>query len=186
MRKLDIGDWWHKKIDELSKGMSQKVQFISTVIHHPTLLILDEPFSGLDPINANLLKNEILELKANGTTIIFSTHRMESVEEMCDHIALIDHGHVILEGPVKEIQQTYKKHHFEVEYDGELPDMHQLEADYPLVEKSNSHIVIQLKEGQTANDLLRRLIKEGVEIHGLREILPTIGDIFIQKVGEHA
>jgi ABC-2 type transport system ATP-binding protein len=186
MRKLDIGNWWNKKIDELSKGMSQKVQFISTVIHHPPLLILDEPFSGLDPINANLLKNEILELKANGTTIIFSTHRMESVEEMCDHIALINKGKVILDGPVAEIQQTYKHHHYEVAFQGSLPELGSFSEAFPVVRQNDTHIVFQLQQGQTANELLRSLIAVGTDIHGLREILPSVSDIFIQKVGEYA
>jgi len=186
MRKLDIGNWWHKKVDELSKGMSQKIQFISTIVHDPALIILDEPFSGLDPINANLIKNEIMELKEKGATIIFSTHRMESVEEMCDHIALVNKGHIILEGAIGEIQQTFKKQHYEVLFEGETPDLAAITKKFSIVHSENGKLIFQVPEEETANSLLKSLLAVNINIHGFRELLPSVNDIFIEKVGSYA
>ncbi len=190
LEKLGIAEWWNKNIEDLSKGMAQKVQFIATVLHEPDLLILDEPFSGFDPVNANLIKDEILELRDKGATVIFSTHRMESVEELCDHIALINKSEKILEGEKKDIKNSYKANTYLVDHIGQLG---MLDADFkisnsqPHEEDSNmtsSEIVIQ--NGLNCNDLLRALI-EKVEVHSFIEKIPSINDIFISKVegGNH-
>jgi len=186
--RFDIIDWWDKKIEELSKGMQQKIQFIVTVLHKPDLIILDEPFSGFDPINTNLIKDEILALKDQGSTIIFSTHNMSSVEEMCDHIALINKSKKILEGSVDEIKDTYKNNEYEVLFKGnkmaftnalwtgaELKDISE--------EKSMLKAHVKIAESANSNDLLSNLLPH-VEIHGLKEVIPSMNDIFIQKVTE--
>jgi ABC-2 type transport system ATP-binding protein len=186
-KKFEIEHWWNKKVEELSKGMAQKVQFITTVIHKPSLLILDEPFSGFDPINANLIKNEILELKKQGVTIIFSTHNMSSVEEMCDDIALINKSEVLLSGSVKEIKKQYAKNIFEVEFNGNMIAFaNALWAGYELVEKEmieNNHhkCTVKLLANNTVNSLLTALMPH-IEIKGLREVVPTMNDIFIETV----
>jgi ABC-2 type transport system ATP-binding protein len=186
-KKFEIEGWWNKKVEELSKGMAQKVQFITTVIHKPSLLILDEPFSGFDPINANLIKNEILELKNQGATIIFSTHNMSSVEEMCDDIALINKSQVILEGSVREIKKKYAKNIFEVEFDGNMIAFaNGLWAGFELLDKktieNNHHTgTVKLLGNNTVNNLLQALIPH-VEMRGLREVVPTMNDIFIETV----
>jgi ABC-2 type transport system ATP-binding protein len=180
--KFDITGWKDKKVEELSKGQQQKVQFISTVLHGPDLLILDEPFSGLDPVNSNLLKEEILQLHRQGVTILFSTHRMEQVEEMCDEIVLINKGTNILDGPVKNIKQRFKENIFEVEYEGELPSGF---FDRCLdVRASEGRAVFRLSEGQTSNGVVRALLDSGVRLVGFREILPSMNDIFIRLVAE--
>lgn len=188
--RFDIAQWWDKKVEELSKGMAQKVQFIVTVLHKPDLLILDEPFSGFDPINTNLIKDEILRMKEAGTTVIFSTHNMASVEEICDHIALINNSKKILEGSVKSIKEEYKPNVFEVTFKGniiaftnalwtgfELID-HKADEDSGLVTAK-----IKLLQKYTPNDLLQALIPH-VQIFGLQEILPSMNEIFIRKVTE--
>ncbi len=186
-KKFDIENWWNKKVEELSKGMAQKVQFITTIVHRPPLLILDEPFSGFDPINANLIKNEILELKNQGTTIIFSTHNMSSVEEMCDDIALINKSRVILNGSVKEIRKQFSKSVYEVEFTGNMVSFaNALWAGYELLDKKmieNNHhaATIKLLAKNKVNDLLSTLIPN-VEIRGLKEVVPTMNDIFIETV----
>lgn len=186
-KKFEIESWWNKKVEELSKGMAQKVQFITTVIHQPTLLILDEPFSGFDPINANLIKNEILEMKNQGATIIFSTHNMSSVEEMCDDIALINKSQVILEGSVRDIRKKYAKNIYEVEFNGNMIAFaNGLWAGFELLEKktveNNHHIgTVKLLGNNTVNSLLQTLIPH-VEIRGLKEVVPTMNDIFIETV----
>lgn len=181
--KFNIQSWWNKKIDELSKGMQQKIQFIATVVHKPKLLILDEPFSGLDPINSNLIKDEIDQLNKQGTSIIFSTHRMEQVEEVCDRIVLINQGKVILEGDVKEIKENYKENLFEIGFDGNMPN--ELSSPhFTIVEDKPHSVTIQAKEGHNGNELLQNLISRGIEINSYREILPTLNEIFIKKVGE--
>lgn len=186
-KKFEIEHWWNKKVEELSKGMAQKVQFITTVIHKPTLLILDEPFSGFDPINANLIRNEILELKKQGVTIIFSTHNMGSVEEMCDDIALINKSEVLLSGSVKEIKKQHAKNIFEVEFNGNmLAFANALWAGYELIDKNmhdNNHhsCTVRLLNKNTVNNLLETLIPH-VEIRGLKEVVPTMNDIFIETV----
>ncbi len=187
--KFEIAHWWDKKIEDLSKGMAQKIQFIVTIIHKPDLLIFDEPFSGFDPINVNLLKQEILNLKANGTSIIFSTHNMASVEEICDHIALINHSKVILEGQVQEIKNTYKQNMFEAELDNIQANISAIEvlAPYNVVEKqvdgSSMYVKIKLTAQQNVNELIKTLISMGNLIH-FKEVLPSMNDIFIQQVQE--
>ena len=178
--KFDIADWGTKKVDELSKGMSQKIQFIATVLHEPKLLILDEPFSGLDPVNANLIKDEIYELQQKGTSIIFSTHRMEQVEEICDHIVLINQGENVLEGSVKAIKEQYKENLFQIGYQGTLPA--NLSEKLLLISQAPQSIVVKLDGAHSPNQILSYLISEGVELNSFQEILPTLNDIFIKKV----
>lgn len=187
-KRFDIEDWWRKKVEELSKGMQQKIQFIATVLHKPKLLILDEPFSGLDPINTNLIKDEIRELNRQGTSIIFSTHRMESVEEMCDEIVLISKGKNILEGKVADVKQQFKENIFRIEYEGILPsDLGALDAanaDYSIRSSTDHQLTVQVTEGADSNEILRHLIQSGVHIRSFKEILPTINEIFIRRVEE--
>jgi len=182
--RLEIRDWLDKNIEDLSKGMQQKVQFIATILHEPSLIILDEPFSGFDPINANLIKDEILRLRDNGATIIFSTHRMESVEELCDNIALINRSKKVLDGPVREIKDAYKTDTFQVIGNGHLLIT---SPDFEVLEQHENHGVfranVKLLNGAKPNDLLRYLI-ERVEIHSFVELVPSINDIFIRKVKE--
>ena len=182
--KLEMGSWWNKKVEDLSKGMQQKVQFVATVMHNPELIILDEPFSGFDPVNADIIKNEILELNKQGSTFIFSTHRMESVEELCDNIALIHKSKKILDGSVHDIKEQYRSNTYWVEYQGDydlqlsgsLFDVLHTEAF-----RDRTLVKIQLKAGQTANQVLRALLPH-VEINRLDEVIPTMNDIFIEKV----
>lgn len=185
-KKMEIQTWWNKKVEELSKGMQQKVQFVSTVLHNPSLLILDEPFSGFDPINAEIIKNEILELNQNGATIIFSTHRMESVEELCDSIALLNKSEKILDGTVKEIKNSYKTNSFKVEYIGDLKNIRgdftfhfKVKSDEEM--DGNRTAVFDLHSYQTANELLSALISR-VQIVKFEEVIPSINDIFISSV----
>ena len=187
--RLDIGKWWNKKIQELSKGMAQKIQFVVTVLHRPKLLIFDEPFSGFDPINANLIKDEILKLREDGATVIFSTHRMESVEEMCDHIALINKGNKILDGKLVDIKRAYKSNTYEVGIQAEYPDA--VTADlkekftlFPATFKSINNELqykIQIPETHTANDLITYLTGKGELTHFV-EVVPSANDIFIETV----
>jgi ABC-2 type transport system ATP-binding protein len=186
--KFGIQEWWNKKVEELSKGMAQKVQFIVTVLHDPRLLILDEPFSGFDPINTNLIKSEILELKRKGTTIIFSTHNMGSVEELCDQIALINSSQVILEGGVGEIRNRYRSHIYDVEFTGPLLGLGPALGTYGELlghrtENGSTKATVKLINGATTNQLLGNLLRAG-EIHGFHETIPSMNDIFIQAVGE--
>ncbi len=181
--KFGIEDWWSKKVDELSKGMQQKIQFIATVVHNPKLLILDEPFSGLDPINTNLIKDEIAELNRQGTSIIFSTHRMEQVEKVCDRIVLINQGEVILEGDVDEVKQDYKDNIFKIEFDGNMPADLQ-SPHFTIISDDDTSVTIQATEGHNGNELLQNLINKGIEIKSYQEVLPTLNEIFIKKVGE--
>ncbi|GAA4435525.1 ABC transporter ATP-binding protein [Ravibacter arvi] len=183
--KFDIKPWWTKTISDLSKGMQQKIQFVSTVLHEPELVILDEPFSGFDPINANLIRNEILELKEKGHTVIFSTHRMESVEELCDHIALIHRSRKILEGPKSEIKSAFKTNTFQVEYRGALAEPHPM---YRVISSQAfpdgiTRSTLSLPDDTGANALLSVLIEQ-VEIRSFGENIPSMHDIFIQAVGE--
>lgn len=180
--KFQIADWWSKKVEELSKGMQQKIQFIATVIHRPKLLILDEPFSGLDPINTNLIKDEIHALNQKGTSIIFSTHRMEQVEEICEHILLINKGENILEGRVADIKDRFKQNLFRITYDGELPKT--LTHLGKIVEQNANTITVQLQDDRQSNDLLRAFLQQGVYVFAFNEILPTLNEIFIRQVGE--
>ncbi len=178
--KFEIEDWWDKKVEELSKGMQQKIQFIATIVHRPKLLILDEPFSGLDPVNTNLLKNEIHQLHNEGVSIIFSTHRMEQVEEVCEHIVLINKGKNVLEGKVKDIKNQFKRNRFRIVYEGELPPGLEERAD--IVEQSDHSIIIQVEEEGRSNELLQYLLQNGVFVHAFNEILPTLNEIFIRQV----
>lgn len=182
--KLGIMEWWHKKVEDLSKGMAQKIQFISTVLNEPKLIILDEPFSGFDPINANLIKDEILELRDKGSTIIFSTHRMESVEELCDNIALINKSRVILEGNKRDIKNSFRNHTYTINHKNKLNGA--LGSDIQLINESNIHddifeSTLQTSDKTSPNDLLSQLIKT-TEIISFNEKIPSINDIFISKV----
>jgi ABC-2 type transport system ATP-binding protein len=184
LEKFEIKDWWHKKVEDLSKGMAQKVQFISTVLHEPKLIILDEPFSGFDPVNAELITEKILELKENGSTIIFSTHRMETVESLCDHIALINKSKKILEGPKKQVKEQYRSNTFIVEHKGNhfsLPtDKYELKKQI-VIEDNLYSTTIQAKGGIKGNQLIRDLI-DITDVYSFQEKLPTMSDIFISLV----
>ncbi len=186
--KFDITDWWNKKVEELSKGMQQKVQFITTVMHNPKLLIFDEPFSGFDPLNANLLKSEILNLKKQGSTIIFSTHNMESVEEICDSIVLINSAKNILQGKVNDIKQSFKRDEYEIiTSSDEIEDV--LPMGITLVSKQVGDnrlctSVLNIPKGENANVLSALLQK--VDILSYREILPSMNEIFINTVTQKA
>ncbi len=183
--KFDIGPWWNKKVEELSKGMQQKVQFIITVLHQPRLLIFDEPFSGFDPINVNLLKQEILRLRDNGSTIIFSTHNMASVEELCDNIALINRSRKILEGTVMDIRKKHGTETYEAEISGKSPELLTLPPSCRIVEieKNGNHSILKIQGmvSHQTNELLSLLISQA-EVHAFREVLPTMNDIFIATV----
>ncbi len=186
--KFEIMTWWNKKIEELSKGMQQKVQFITTVVHRPELLIFDEPFSGFDPINAKLLKREILELRNDGATIIFSTHNMDSVEELCDHIALINKSKKIVDGATSEIRERYKSNIFEVRYNGEIEKVEKaLGLQYKILnhseEKTENHLTVQYLNGNSNNDLIKSLIPVA-EIRSFEEVIPSMNDVFIKAVEE--
>ena len=181
--KLEIMDWWGKKIEDLSKGMAQKIQFISTVMHQPKLIILDEPFSGFDPVNANLIKDEILELREKGSTIIFSTHRMESVEQLCDHIAMINKSEKILDGSKQEVREQYRDGSYFVEYrSGEIKPA----AGYEVLSTTEigrglKKSLVQYAVDANPNELLKQLISQ-VEIHSFIERVPSMNDIFIHLV----
>ena len=185
--KMEITSWWNRKVEELSKGMQQKVQFIVTVLHEPRLLIFDEPFSGFDPINADLLKNEILELQKNGATIIFSTHNMASVEELCSDIVLINKSKAILSGKIKDIRNSFKKNIYEVVCLGNADGL-QLPEDFTILsgkyEMGESTIKVQLSGNSTPNDLLNILLPQ-YPILSFREILPTMNEIFIENVRQN-
>jgi ABC-2 type transport system ATP-binding protein len=180
--RLDIISWWDKKVDELSKGMQQKAQFVSTVLHKPKLLILDEPFSGLDPVNANLIKDEIYELHKQGTSIIFSTHRMEQVEEICDQIVLINKGQNVLQGGVGDIKQQFKENLFRVDFSGDLPT--DALGQLTLVEQAPQYFTAKLSDTQDSNSLLRHLIDANVRLTAFNEILPSLNEIFIKTVSD--
>jgi len=186
--KFKIQDWWEKKVEELSKGMQQKVQFITTVVHEPDLLIFDEPFSGFDPINANLLKNEVLRLKEKGATIIFSTHNMGSVEELCDNITLIDRAQNLLEGPIDDIRHRYKSNIYEVAFNGDAQKLQSaLNNNYQVMEwkKQNGNQAVQIKLlGENSDNNLLSLIIPAVEVISFREVIPSMNDIFIKVVNE--
>lgn len=180
MEKFEITDWWNKKVEELSKGMQQKVQFIATVVHEPKLLILDEPFSGLDPINTNLIKEEIRSLHKKGTSIIFSTHRMEQVEEICENILLINRGKVLLTGSVKEVKNQFKLNHFEIGFEGELPT--ELSNQLEVVRQENNKAVVKLPAEMSPSTLLKKAVQTGLDIRSWNEMLPSLNEIFIRQV----
>jgi ABC-2 type transport system ATP-binding protein len=183
IKRFELTSWWDKKVGDLSKGMQQKVQFISTILHEPRLLILDEPFSGLDPINTNLIKEEIFELARKGTTIIFSTHRMEQVEEICRNIVLVNKGKKILDGPVDQIKQNFKKHEFSITLSGIPEEIPEQETTSFLIEKVQEQtLIIKLKEGSSNNEVLQYFMQKGYGINNFREILPGINEVFIEQV----
>jgi ABC-2 type transport system ATP-binding protein len=182
-QKMEIQSWWNKKVEDLSKGMQQKVQFIATVVHDPKLIILDEPFSGFDPVNAQLITNEILELNSKGATIIFSTHRMESVEQLCDSIALIHKSKKILDGKVKDIRNLYRNNSYRIAFTGKLntPKNQMFSINNEKIEDGITHLTILIDPKFSVNDLLNFLIPQ-VQITELSEIIPSMNDIFIQNV----
>lgn len=187
--KFEIQTWWDKKVEELSKGMAQKVQFIVTVIHEPRLLIFDEPFSGFDPINANLLKEEILKLKEKGATIIFSTHNMGSVEELCDHITLINKSKNILNGPINEVRQKYGSNVFELAFRGDVIKLKEsLDSNYTLISNSEEaglkKALIKVNNFSLDNRLLQMVLPV-VEVTGFNQVIPSMNDIFIQVVQDY-
>lgn len=178
--KLDIATWQNKKIEELSKGMQQKVQFVATVLHDPQLLILDEPFSGLDPLNSQIIQQEIYELQKQGKTILFSTHRMEQVEEICEEIVLINKGKNILQGSVADIKQQFKQHIFFLEYYGNPEPT--IFKNFQIIEQKNNSIQFKLNENENSNDLLSYCIENHIAIKSFKEILPSLNEIFIAQV----
>lgn len=185
--KFDIGTWWDRKVEELSKGMQQKIQFIVTVIHEPELLIFDEPFSGFDPVNVNILKTEILQLQKNGATIVFSTHNMESVEELCDHIALINEGEKILDGTVEEIKRGYRSHTFELILNGLNNEIERvIPSGFELISlQTNSYgetqVRIKSHEVVDSNRLIASIMPQATII-SFNEVVPSMNEIFIEKV----
>jgi ABC-2 type transport system ATP-binding protein len=178
--KLEMQGWWNKKVEDLSKGMSQKLQFVITVLHEPKLIILDEPFSGLDPVNTNIIKDEIYKLSQKGATIIFSTHRMEQVEEICDHIVLINKGKKILDGSVKQVKQDFKENLFSIGFEQE-PNLNG-NALFELIGKKDHSYVVKVKEGHKPTDVLRYFIQQNTDVLAFNEILPSLNDIFIKLV----
>jgi ABC-2 type transport system ATP-binding protein len=186
--KFEMQSWWNKKVEDLSKGMSQKLQFVITVLHEPKLIILDEPFSGLDPLNANLIKDEIYNLAKKGATIIFSTHRMEQVEEICDHIVLVNLGKKVLDGSVAEIKQQFKEYIFAIETSH--PELIKDNALFSIIDKTDKNpnkILVKLSQSVASNEVLKHLIEQQIPIISYNEVLPSLNDIFIQLVeGTHA
>jgi ABC-2 type transport system ATP-binding protein len=178
--RFEMQSWWNKKIEDLSKGMAQKLQFVTTVLHRPELIILDEPFSGLDPVNANLIKDEIFRLAKNGASIIFSTHRMEQVEEICNHIVLINKGKKILDGTVSHVKQEFKENLFEL-------NASSLPSDFPetlfeVLSKNEQSVTLRIKQGHTPNEVLRFFLDRESQISSFMELLPSLNEIFIKLV----
>ena len=183
--RFGIQDWWKKKVEELSKGMAQKLQFITTVVHKPSLMILDEPFSGFDPVNAELIRQEILRLNAEGATIILSTHNMESVEELCDSIALINKSRLVVTGKVDEIRRRHGNNNIELIYTGggKVKDVEPVFKVLSDEDNAGRHTaVLTLGEGVTSNDALRELLGQGVIVNSFKELIPRMNDIFIKLV----
>jgi len=178
--KFEMESWWNKKVEDLSKGMSQKLQFVTTVLHQPKLIILDEPFSGLDPVNANLIKDEIYNLAKNGSAVIFSTHRMEQVEEICDHIVLVNKGKKILDGTVNNVRQSFKENIYSINASTEV-DI-ESNALFTVVNKQKDKIFIKLNEGVKTNEVLQFLINKDIQVNNFNELLPTLNEIFIKLV----
>ncbi len=178
--KFGMESWWNKKVEDLSKGMSQKLQFVTTVLHNPKLIILDEPFSGLDPVNSNLIKDEIFNLAKNGSTIIFSTHRMEQVEEICNQIVLVNKGQKILDGEIKNLKQQFKENLYSIGASA-IPETNGA-APFEVSNTMNDETVIKINEGKSTNDVLQYLLQQGVVIHSFNEVLPSLNDIFIKVV----
>jgi ABC-2 type transport system ATP-binding protein len=184
--RFGIESWWNKKVEELSKGMAQKVQFITTVVHKPSLLILDEPFSGFDPVNAQIIREEILRLKEEGATIILSTHNMESVEELCDNIALINKSHVVITGGVDEIRHKYGNNNVELVYTGgELESVMNVFNVLSDQDDAGRHTaVLELLDGKGGNAALSAILAQGVTVNSFKELVPRMNDIFIKLVTE--
>jgi ABC-2 type transport system ATP-binding protein len=184
--RFEMQTWWNKKVEDLSKGMSQKLQFVTTVLHEPSLIILDEPFSGLDPVNANLIKDEIYALAKRGASIIFSTHRMEQVEEICNHIILMNKGKKILDGTVSGVKQQFKENLFRIGLDadpsGAAPSAMEETAAFEVVGREQDGLVVKIVAGHRPNDVLRYFIDRGQGISSFTEILPSLNDIFIRLV----
>ena len=178
--RLEMESWWNKKVEDLSKGMSQKLQFVITVLHEPKLVILDEPFSGLDPLNANLIKDEIFELARKGSTIIFSTHRMEQVEEICDHIVLVNQGKKILDGTVPNIKQQFKENIFRIQL-SDVPDEINITA-FDVVRQNEKQLTVRIKDAVNSNEVLQYFLQQRVTIEAFNEILPSLNDVFIRLV----
>jgi len=186
--KFEIQNWWDKKVEELSKGMQQKVQFIVTVLHSPALLIFDEPFSGFDPINANILKQEILNLRNSGATVIFSTHNMSSVEEICDNITLINQGKTILSGKVNEVRRRYNENIAKIEFSGDKSNVvSSLGSNYKILEEKEQDniysLLLKMPEGADINRMLQQVMAH-CHIHSCQEVMPSMNDVFIRVVGE--
>jgi ABC-2 type transport system ATP-binding protein len=179
-KKFEMESWWNKKVEDLSKGMSQKLQFVTTVLHEPKLIILDEPFSGLDPLNANLIKDEIYGLAQRGSTIIFSTHRMEQVEEICDHIILMNLGKKILDGTVTDVKQQFKENKFNVQFKGQPTEL--ASPIFTIEHQEKQQLIVKINEGYTSNHVLNYLLQQDVLIERFNEILPSLNDIFIHLV----
>ena len=184
-KKFEMESWWNKKVEDLSKGMSQKLQFVITVLHEPKLIILDEPFSGLDPLNANLIKDEIYALAKKGATIIFSTHRMEQVEEICDHIVLVNLGKKILDGTVSSVKRQFKENNFSIE----IKEGYTLTSNavFTIINETASKYLIKINEGYAINNVLQHIIDQKIDLIGFNEVLPSLNEIFIKLVeGTHA
>ena len=179
-KRMEMESWWNKKVEDLSKGMSQKLQFVITVLHEPKLIILDEPFSGLDPVNANLIKDEIYGLAQRGCTVIFSTHRMEQVEEICDHIVLVNLGKKILDGTVAGIKQDFKENIYSIKVH-EMPPVINNDA-FHVVDQTANLLTVKINEGMNSNDVLKYFIQQNITIESFNEVLPSLNDIFINLV----
>jgi len=179
--KFEMQSWWTKKVEDLSKGMSQKLQFVTTVLHEPKLIILDEPFSGLDPVNTNLIKDEIYKLAQRGSTIIFSTHRMEQVEEICDHIILVNKGKKILDGSVKGVKHQFKENLFSIGFE-ETPGTLNGNPPFEMVGTKDHSYIVKIREGHNPNDVLNYFLQRNTGIVSFNEMLPSLNEIFIKLV----
>ncbi|MBC7720808.1 MAG: ABC transporter ATP-binding protein [Pedobacter sp.] len=179
-KRLEMESWWNKKVEDLSKGMSQKLQFVITVLHEPKLIILDEPFSGLDPVNANLIKDEIYGLAQRGCTVIFSTHRMEQVEEICDHIVLVNLGDKILDGTVADVKQQFKENKFSIKLGGISGSI--IGDSFKVIDQKANALTVKINDGFTSNNVLQHFIQQGIMVESFNEILPSLNDIFIGLV----
>jgi len=180
--KFEMQTWWNKKVEDLSKGMSQKLQFVTTVLHEPKLIILDEPFSGLDPVNANMIKDEIYSLAQKGATIIFSTHRMEQVEEICDHIVLVNKGKKILDGSVQKVRHDFKENLFKVQFSNKIMPEHLAIHLFQVIKPGERELIIRRDPEYSNNDILQYFINKGLAVESFNEILPSLNDIFIKLV----
>lgn len=178
--EFQMESWWNKKVEDLSKGMGQKLQFVTTVLHEPKLIILDEPFSGLDPVNTNLIKDNIYKLAKNGASIIFSTHRMEQVEEICDHIILVNKGQKVVDGTVQEVKQRYKENLFTIGLDN-LSAVNETPF-FEVISQKGNKLIVKIRDGYQSNDVLKHFINAGDNVNSFQENLPSLNDIFIKLV----